>query len=99
MSPEELRVVIREVLAEQDDILLQHEARATQRAIEATLAVLGIDYTDPKDVRDFQEVIAHSRLWMKNVRKFQTVGVTTMITILVGGLMSAIWLGFRGLVK
>jgi predicted HAD superfamily phosphohydrolase len=99
MTPQEIRLIVQEVISAQEEDRVDHEARYTQRAIVATLAVLGIDAEDTKDVREFQEVIAHSRAMMQNLHRFQTVGITTIVTIIIGGLMSALWLGMKGLIK
>ena len=67
MSADDIRVIVREVLAEQ--------SREMDEELKA----------------DF----AHLRRWRKSVEQAQSYTFKTIITVIVGGFLGAIWMGVK----
>lgn len=62
------------------------------KAVAATLSRLGIEADDHKELRaDFN----HLRRWRRSVEQAQSYTFKTVITVIVGGLLGALWLGFK----
>ena len=64
---------------------------AADRAVAKTFAILGVDITKPESVEDFREDLRFG----KHMRKLTNRGLNTAIVILVGGVMTALWLGIK----
>lgn len=64
-------------------------------AVKQTLVQLGIATNDPIQMqRDMQ----HLRQWRNAVESIQQKGILTIITILVTGLLAALWIGIKELI-
>lgn len=95
VTPVEVREVIRQVLDEERERTVVHADDLVLKTISTILTSFGIDEEDRKEVRlDFQ----HLRRWRKSVERVETVGWGAAITILVSGLLGALWLGVKQLV-
>jgi len=91
MTPDEIKDVIRDVLAEQrlnePDI-----DKVALKTIATLLTSFGIDENDRVELKaDF----SHLRRWRKSVEQTQTYAFKTVVTVLVGGLLGVIWLGIK----
>jgi hypothetical protein len=63
--------------------------------VAETLAAFGIEGDDRKELRaDLQ----HLRRWRRSVEQAQSYTFKAVITVIVTGLLGAIWLGIRGLI-
>lgn len=62
------------------------------KAVEATLLRLGIDVEDHKELT---ADLNHLRRWRKSVEQAQTYTFKTIITVIVGGFLGALWLGIK----
>ena len=92
MHAEDIRKVVAETLAEQHR--LQHDEidAVVLRAIATILTSFGIEEEDRKELRaDFQ----HLRRWRKSVEQAQSYTFKAVITIIVTGLVGAVWLGVK----
>lgn len=98
MTPNDIKEIVQETLATQEQFMLAREAQITERCVKSTLAVLGVDSDDPKDIRDFRETIAHSRKWKRNTEKLGFGAWLTVITVVGTGVLSATWLGMKQLI-
>ncbi len=92
MSPEEIKAVVQEVLAEQRILTandVDHVAIATMATI---LKSFGLDEEERLEIKaDF----SHLRRWRKSVEQTQTYAFKTIVTVLVGGFLGMVWLGFK----
>jgi hypothetical protein len=62
--------------------------------VAAILKSFGIDDDDTKEIRaDFQ----HLRRWRKSVEQAQSYTFKTIITVIAGGVVGALWLGFKAM--
>jgi DUF1009 family protein len=90
MTEDEVKAVIREVLAEQN----QDHDQVVLKTIAAILTSFGIEDEDRKEIRaDF----IHLRKWRKSVEQAQGYTFKVVITTIVGGIIGAFWLGFQTL--
>lgn len=96
MTDEEIRAVIHGVLAEQNLLKNMDEDEAVVlKTVAAILSSFGIDDEDRKEIRaDF----VHLRKWRKSVEQTQSYAFKTIVTVIVGGFLGAVWLGFKTIV-
>jgi len=94
MTAEEIKEVIRDVLAEQR----QNEPdidTVAYKTIATLLTSFGIDDEDRIELKaDF----AHLRRWRKSVEQAQSYTAKAVITVIVGGFLGALWMGFKTMV-
>jgi hypothetical protein len=85
--------------------------RAAEEAVRSTLLTLGIDVDDPIQaqqdfavlrevgqlVRDpeFRKDIEHTRTWRLSLAAIKVHSAKAAITIIVGGVLGALWIGFK----
>lgn len=89
MTADEIKEVVREVLAEQkpNDV-----DAVVFKTIATILTSFGIDEEDRKEIRaDFQ----HLRRWRKSVEQAQSYTFKAVITVIATGVVGALWLGFK----
>jgi len=92
ISKDEVRDIIRETLAEQN----QHPPVDTviMKAIATILTSFGIEEEDRKELRaDFQ----HLRKWRKSVEQAQGITFKAAIAIIVSGVLGAFWMGLKAI--
>jgi hypothetical protein len=94
MNPNEIKEVIREVLAEQRLNEPDIDAVAL-KTIATLLTSFGIEEDDRLELKaDF----SHLRRWRKSVEQAQSYTFKAVITVIVGGILGAFWMGFKALV-
>lgn len=95
MQAHEVKDIVAEVLAEQKRL---HNAEADEvvlRTIATILTSFGIEEEDRVELRaDF----IHLRRWRKSVEQAQGYGLKAIVTVIVGGIIGAFWLGFKTMV-
>lgn len=95
MQAHEVKDIVAEVLAEQKRL---HNAEADEvvlRTIATILTSFGIEEEDRVELRaDF----IHLRRWRKSVEQAQGYGLKAIVTVIVGGVIGAFWLGFKTMV-
>jgi hypothetical protein len=92
MTPEEIKEVVQEVLAEQRIANKADLDDAAAKTIAAILLSFGIEEEDRKEVRaDF----VHLRKWRKSVEQAQSYTFKTIITVIATGILGALWLGIK----
>jgi hypothetical protein len=101
MQEQDIRRIVGEVLAEQtrlhinetDEVILKTIATIlTSFGIEVILTSFGIEEEDRRELRaDFQ----HLRRWRKSVEQAQSYIFKAVITVIVTGLVGAVWLGVK----
>ena len=92
MRSEEIRIVVAETLAEQQRLHHNDIDAVVLKTIATILTSFGIEEEDRKELRaDFQ----HLRRWRKSVEQAQSYTFKAVITIIVTGLVGAVWLGVK----
>lgn len=94
MTPAEIKAVVAEVLAEQTSARQEYVDDAMVKTVAAILTSFGIEEEDRREVRaDF----IHLRKWRKSVEQAQSYTFKAAFTIIVTGILGALWLGFKAM--
>jgi hypothetical protein len=94
MQAHDVKAVVAEVLAEQKRLHKDDIDDVVIRTIATMLTSFGIEEEDRIELRaDF----LHLRKWRKSVEQAQGVTFKLVVTTIVGGLLGALWLGFKAL--
>ena len=92
MRDEDIRAIVVETLAEQQRLHHSDIDTVILRTVATILTSFGIDEEDRKELQaDFQ----HLRRWRKSVEQAQSYTFKAVITIIVTGLVGAVWLGVK----
>jgi hypothetical protein len=89
---EDIRAIVVETLAEQQRLHRDDIDAIVLKTIVTILTSFGIEEEDRKELRaDFQ----HLRRWRKSVEQAQSYAFKAVITVIVTGLVGAVWLGVK----
>jgi len=92
LRDEDIRAIVAETLAEQQRLYRADIDAIVLRSIATALAAFGIEEDDRRELRaDFQ----HLRRWRRSVEQAQSYTFKAVITVIVTGLVGAIWLGVK----
>jgi hypothetical protein len=92
MTPDEIKGVVQDVLAEQKLLHPNDIDEVVLKTIATILTSFGIEEEDRKEIRaDF----VHLRKWRKSVEQAQSYTFKTIITVIAGGVLGALWMGFK----
>jgi hypothetical protein len=92
MRGEDIRAVVAETVAEQRRLRHDDMDAVVLKTVATILISFGIEEADRKEIRaDFQ----HLRRWRKSVEQAQSYTFKAAITIIVTGLVGAVWLGLK----
>lgn len=92
MTPEDIKSVVREVLAEQKLLTVTDVDHVALKTIATLLTSFGIEEEDRIELRaDF----SHLRRWRKSVEQAQSYTFKAVITVIVTGILGAVWLGVK----
>lgn len=92
MREEEIKGIVAETLAEQRRLHSADIDTIVLKAIATILTSFGIEEQDRNELRaDFQ----HLRRWRKSVEQTQTYAFKAIVTVIVTGLLGAVWLGIK----
>jgi hypothetical protein len=92
MHREDVRVIVAETLAEQRKLHQSDIDAVVFKAIATILTSFGIEEEDRRELRADLE---HLRRWRKSVEQAQSYTFKAAITIIVTGLVGAVWLGIK----
>lgn len=94
MTDAEIQAIVRATLDAEHERNSQRVDDLVIKTISTILTSFGIEEDDRKEVRaDFQQL----RKWRKSVERVETVGWGAAITVIVSGLLGALWLGVKSL--
>lgn len=94
MTPADVKLIVAEVLAEQKRLHNSEADEVVLKTIATILTSFGIEEEDRVELRaDFQ----HLRRWRKSVEQAQSVTFKVVITVIVTGVLGAIWLAVKTL--
>ena len=92
LRDEDIRTIVAETLAEQQRLHRDDIEAIVLRAIATILTSFGMEEEDRRELRaDFQ----HLRRWRKSVGQAQSYTFKAVITIIVAGVLGALWLGIK----
>lgn len=92
MTEQEVTEIVSKVLAEQKRLHNNEVDEVVLRTIATILTSFGIEEEDRAEIRaDF----IHLRRWRKSVEQAQGYGLKAIVTVIVGGVIGAFWLGFK----
>jgi hypothetical protein len=90
MTPEEVKQIVSEVLAE------QKRANDVDQVVMKTIATILTSFGIEEDDRiELKADFSHLRRWRKSVEQAQSYTFKAVITIIVTGFVGAVWLGFK----
>jgi hypothetical protein len=90
ITPEEVKQIVSEVLAE------QKRANDVDQVVMKTIATILTSFGIEEDDRiELKADFSHLRRWRKSVEQAQSYTFKAVITIIVTGLVGAVWLGFK----
>lgn len=92
MTKDDVHGIVAEVLAEQKRLHEDHIDDTVLRTITTLMTSFGLE---EEDRRELQADFRHLRRWRKSVEQTQTYAFKTIITVLVGGFLGVVWLGFK----
>jgi hypothetical protein len=89
---EDIRAIVAATLAEQQWLQREEIDAVVLRAIATILTSFGIEEEDRRELRaDFQ----HLRRWRRSVEQAQSYTFKAVITVIVAGVVGAVWLGIK----
>jgi hypothetical protein len=92
MHEADIRAIVIETLAEQQRIHHEDIDAVVLKTVATILTSFGIEEEDRRELRaDFQ----HLRRWRRSVEQAQSYTFKAVITVIVTGLLGAIWLGIK----
>jgi len=94
MTAEDIKAVIKEVLAEQRLATQPDLDKVVTKTISSLLATFGIDEEDRRELKDD---FAHLRRSRKSFEQAQAYTWKIVITTVVTGFLGALWLGFQAM--
>jgi hypothetical protein len=94
MQAHDVRAIVAEVLAEQNRLHNGEVDTVVLKTIATILTSFGIE---EEDRRELQADFAHLRRWRKSVEQAQSLTFRVVVTMLVTGIVGAIWLGVKTL--
>jgi hypothetical protein len=89
-----IRAVVTETLAEQRRL---HHEDIDVVVLKATVAILTSFGIEDEDRHEVRADLQHLRRWRKSVEQAQSYTVKAVITIIVPGVVGAMWLGIKAL--
>jgi hypothetical protein len=94
MHDDDIKAIVVETLAEQQRIRHNDIDAVVLKAMATILTSFGIEEQDRRELRaDFQ----HLRRWRKSVEQAQSYTFKAVITIIVTGVVGAVWLGVKAM--
>jgi uncharacterized membrane protein len=94
MTEDDIRRVVLQVMEAERERSAEHIDQTVIQTISAILTSFGIEEDERKELRrDF----AHLRKWRKSVETVERVGWTAAVTVIVTGILGALWLGVKTL--
>jgi hypothetical protein len=89
---EDIKAVVLEAFAEQQKLYRGEVDSIVLRTVATTLTSFGINEDDR---REFRADLQHLRRWRRSVEQAQSYTFKAAITVIVTGLVGAVWLGLK----
>ena len=92
LQDDDIKAIVIETLAEQQRFHRDDVDAIVLRAVATTLTSFGIEEDDRRELRaDLQ----HLRRWRKSVEQAESYTFKAVVTVIVTGLLGAVWLGVK----
>jgi hypothetical protein len=92
LHDDDIKAIVAQTLAEQQRLNRDDVDAIVLRAVATTLTSFGIEEEDRRELRaDLQ----HLRRWRKSVEQVQSYTFKAVVTVIVTGLVGAVWLGAK----
>jgi hypothetical protein len=92
LQDDDIKAIVVETLAEQQRFHRDDVDAIVLRAVATTLTSFGIEEDDRRELRaDLQ----HLRRWRKSVEQAESYTFKAVVTVIVTGLLGAVWLGVK----
>lgn len=95
MADEPNRMITR---AEASDIALAAAKEAVREVLTETFAILGVNLANFDDLQELRKTLEHSARRRKRAERAHDRLVSTLIGLVAGAALLALWVGFRQLV-
>ena len=92
MTPEDVHAVVSAVLEEES---VRRGAAVDEVVLKAVATILTSFGIEEDDSKELQADFIHLRKWRKSVARAQSLTFKTIFTAIIGGLIGAVWLGFK----
>jgi sulfur carrier protein ThiS len=95
MTPTEVREVVKQVMLEERQASAANLDLTMMKTVSAILTSFGIEDDERAEIRqDFR----YLRRWRRTAERVTNTGVIAIVTVVVGGVASATWLGVKALI-
>jgi hypothetical protein len=92
MTEDDIRRVVIQTMDAERSRSTEHIDQTVIQTISAILTSFGIEEDERKELKaDF----AHLRKWRKSVETVERVGWTAAVTVIITGILGALWLGVK----
>lgn len=95
LSEDQIVQIVRRTVREEQEIFDERQDKEILKTLALVLKGFGID---EKQEEDIKEDFRYLRRWRKGSERVTGIGLTALVTLLVGGFASALWIGFRQMV-
>ncbi len=93
MTEDELDAIADKVAAR-----VQHNGEPTAAMLQTVAAILKGFGMRAEDEAALSEDFRYLRKWRLGSERVGSIGVTALVTVMVGGVISALWIGFKAMV-
>jgi sulfur carrier protein ThiS len=95
MRPDEIKEIVKQVMAEDRRENAANLDLTMMKTVSAILTSFGIEDEERAEIRqDFR----YLRRWRRTAERVTNTGVIAIVTVVVGGVASATWLGVKALI-
>jgi len=92
LTEDQIKNIVRHTLMEEREVMAEKQEKEVLKATALILKGFGIDEKEEAEVR---EDFRYLRRWRKGSDRITGLGLTAIVTLVVGGLMSAFVLGIK----
>lgn len=94
MTPENIREIVIETIRQDRIAHAVNTDEAILKTISTILTSFGIDDDERTEIK---EDFRYLRRWRKTADRVTSTGITAIVTLVIGGILSALWLGVRAM--
>lgn len=92
LTPDEVRLIVRQTLLEERQSENASHDEMVIRTVAGILSGFGIDDTERKEIK---EDFRYLRKWRQGSDRVTGIGLTALVTLMIGGFVSALGLGIK----
>lgn len=92
LSADQIRSIVQQVLQEERELNAERIDESVLKTVSAILTSFGIEQDERREI---QADFAHLRRWRKSVETVGRVGIGAAVTVIVTGLLGALWVGLK----